>query len=61
LPPKPIAELNQEELREYNRNAKARSRQGKPPEKDKRGYRKRDRAKYMREYRKAIKDGIITQ
>ena len=50
---KPIAELSESEAaqrREYNRLAKARSRAGKPPEKDARGY--RDRAEYMRKYRK---------
>ena len=50
---KPIADLSESEAaqrREYNRIAKARSRAGKPPEKDARGY--RDRAEYMREYRK---------
>jgi len=43
-----------EAYREYMRKAKAKSREGKPPEKDKRGF--RDRSEYMREYRKRNKE-----
>lgn len=54
-PRKPRAELTPEEAeaqRKYDREAKARSRKGKPPERDNRGYRKRpDKAAYMRERR----------
>jgi len=49
---KRVADMTPEEReanREYMRKAKARSRLGKPPEKDKR--KKRDRAAYQRAYR----------
>ena len=53
MPHKPIADLSESEAaqrRECNRLAKRKSRANKEPEQDDRGY--RDRAEYMREYRK---------
>ena len=53
---KKVADMTPEELeanRAYMRKKKAESREGKPPEIDKR--KNRDRAEYMREYRKRNK------
>ena len=55
---KPVSEMNAKELaahREYMKKKKSESRAKKSePEKDSRGY--RDRAEYMREYRKKQKE-----
>ncbi len=56
---KKVADMTPDELeahRDYMRKAKAKSRAGKPPEKDNRTNRQRDRTPYMREYRRKEKD-----
>ena len=56
---KKVADMTPDELekyRAYMRQKKRESREGKPPEIDKR--KKRDRAEYMRERRKKIKQSM---
>ncbi len=58
MPRKPTNQLSPSELetrRAYMREAKRKSREGKPPEKDNRKH--RDRAAYMREYRAKLNRG----
>ena len=60
-PRKPMSKLSpedQEKRREYMREAKRKSREGKPPEIDKRTYADRSeyKRKYMRDYRAKLKE-----